>query len=598
MTPDPSDVIDLTLSSPPARCSGSTATAASTSTAVKKEIKSEVIDLCISPPLNNNKISPLKTESGNSTSGPHRRTLVAVKQEVKSEVIDLRSSPTSNPTPPKMKFEEDQDLEYIGRWNSRQKRHSHSPSSAPHPASPGLTRPKVTVIHDIQAGSFYPSFAKAQEAVYNREHRLGHIWHVSQSKTLSSGVLKKVILRCNHYRNPTPTHSSTIDPSDHREGKSVKTNCMAHVNLNRQADGLWRVTLVDWHHNHPSQVPAGGRIARPPTQAQRDVVRQFAAAGSFSRDHLRRILDTQFPDHPLEPRQISNLINEARTSARQEVDALGGDIATILESLRVKAEQEHGWKYVIRLDESQTVIGLWWQSPVQSELTRRYADILINDNTYNRNQYGYPLNIGIIIDNFGRSRNAWYAFHRSEDTPTHNWVFQQHLESAGVPPEVVASDRHPSLIASVERTMPLTQHIYCLHHLNGNMTQHLQMALGRDWDNFKRDFWATFRAISPEEFEKLWGHLLVRYPSAHRYLTEELYPCRERWAHPWVSKIFTAGVRTNGRVEGENRINKLIGGPKKTFLQLFDGLNERSEDQTTRDLIQVRQVSMDVIVDR
>ncbi|KAJ7327952.1 hypothetical protein DFH08DRAFT_709957, partial [Mycena albidolilacea] len=39
----------------------------------------------------------------------------------------------------------------------------------------------------------------------------------------------------------------------------------------------------------------------------------------------------------------------------------------------------------------------------------------------------------------------------------------------------------------------------------------------------------------------------------------------------------------------ENRINKIIGGPKKSFLQLFDGLNERSEDQTTKEFIQVRQ---------
>ncbi|KAF8170015.1 hypothetical protein K438DRAFT_1614411, partial [Mycena galopus ATCC 62051] len=53
-----------------------------------------------------------------------------------------------------------------------------------------------------------------------------------------------------------------------------------------------------------------------------------------------------------------------------------------------------------------------------------------------------------------------------------------------------------------------------------------------------------------------------------------------------VSNVFTAGMRTTGRAEGENRINKAIGGPKKTFLQLFEGLNARTQDQTTQDLIQ------------
>ncbi|KAJ7770344.1 hypothetical protein B0H14DRAFT_2632618 [Mycena olivaceomarginata] len=38
-------------------------------------------------------------------------------------------------------------------------------------------------------------------------------------------------------------------------------------------------------------------------------------------------------------------------------------------------------------------------------------------------------------------------------------------------------------------------------------------------------------------------------------------------------------------------MNKIIGGPKKTFLQLFNVLNERTEDQSAKDLIQVRQMS-------
>ncbi|KAJ7111208.1 hypothetical protein C8R46DRAFT_867856, partial [Mycena filopes] len=56
-----------------------------------------------------------------------------------------------------------------------------------------------------------------------------------------------------------------------------------------------------------------------------------------------------------------------------------------------------------------------------------------------------------------------------------------------------------------------------------------------------------------------------------------------------VSSTFTAGVRTTGRVETENRVNKIIGGPKKTLLQLFRGLNERTNDQNVEDLVRHRQ---------
>ncbi|KAJ7845042.1 hypothetical protein B0H14DRAFT_2358320, partial [Mycena olivaceomarginata] len=51
-----------------------------------------------------------------------------------------------------------------------------------------------------------------------------------------------------------------------------------------------------------------------------------------------------------------------------------------------------------------------------------------------------------------------------------------------------------------------------------------------------------------------------------------------------IGNIFTGAVRTTGRAEGENRINKIIGGPKKTFLQFFEGLNQRSQGQSTKEL--------------
>ncbi|KAJ7713779.1 hypothetical protein B0H14DRAFT_2222238, partial [Mycena olivaceomarginata] len=54
---------------------------------------------------------------------------------------------------------------------------------------------------------------------------------------------------------------------------------------------------------------------------------------------------------------------------------------------------------------------------------------------------------------------------------------------------------------------------------------------------------------------------------------------------------FTAGVWTTGRVESENLVNKIIGGPKKSLLQLFNGLNKRTNNQTKNDLIKKCQSS-------
>jgi len=103
-------------------------------------------------------------------------------------------------------------------------------------------------------------------------------------------------------------------------------------------------------------------------------------------------------------------------------------------------------------------------------------------------------------------------------------------------------------------------------------------------------FWQTYRAVSPEEFDRLWLILLMHFPSTQQYLQDELYPCRSQWAWAYTSFQFTCGVHTNGRIEGENWVNKLIGGPKKSATQLFNGLNERTTGQGVQDMIRVRDV--------
>ena len=55
---------------------------------------------------------------------------------------------------------------------------------------------------------------------------------------------------------------------------------------------------------------------------------------------------------------------------------------------------------------------------------------------------------------------------------------------------------------------------------------------------------------------------------------------------------FTAGVRTNGRAEAENKTSKTLGNAKKTLLQVFDALNQRTQEQTNHELIQVREVTL------
>ena len=101
----------------------------------------------------------------------------------------------------------------------------------------------------------------------------------------------------------------------------------------------------------------------------------------------------------------------------------------------------------------------------------------------------------------------------------------------------------------------------------------------------------AYHAVSPDEFDRLWQSLLQAYPATTQYLSKELYLSRKKWAWAWISTTFTAGVRTNGCIESENRVNKTLGGPKQTLLGLFNNLNERTDGKTAKEMTQVWMVS-------
>lgn len=210
--------------------------------------------------------------------------------------------------------------------------------------------------------------------------------------------------------------------------------------------------MANWDHNHPRQIPEGAPIRRQPTKVQKEIISKLATSSSsrFTRGQLATVMTTQ-TGTALEPRQIGNIMGKARREARQEV--------------------ESGWLSHIKINRDGVVTGVWWQSP-------------------SRNEAGYPLNIGIIIDGHGRSRNAWYAFQALEDHAHHAWVLQCHLDSAGFAPDTFISDRHRSLISAVEEVLVVSEHIFCMHHLDGNVDKNLRKVIpSNQWMAFKNNFW-------------------------------------------------------------------------------------------------------------
>ncbi|KAF8959344.1 hypothetical protein BDZ97DRAFT_1667343, partial [Flammula alnicola] len=285
-----------------------------------------IIDLCTPEKAKRPKLSLAFASVSDSDSDNQPVTPIYVKKEKPEapSVIDLctpNQSDSVTPIKREFKTEKPDAPSVIDISMLSDKKPTHPAHRPPVEIAPGVVR----------IGALFNSWEEAQSAIYTREERLGHHWRIGQSKTDNWKNRKKITFRCNHYYQHVPVHSIDLDPADHRKGKSIRTDCQAHVNVSRQDGGKWRITLVDWEHNHPREIPEGGSIRRPATEDQKMKISQLANATSqtFSRGQIAEVLKAQSGECPLEPRQITNAINKARREAREEVDKLGGDMHAI-----------------------------------------------------------------------------------------------------------------------------------------------------------------------------------------------------------------------------------------------------------------------------
>jgi hypothetical protein len=151
----------------------------------------------------------------------------------------------------------------------------------------------------------FPSLHAAIGAVYDEEEALGHKWVKGQMKKNSGGELQHITLRCNHYHLPEAQHSIDIDPANHRQGKSNKTDCKAHVNIIRDPETeQWKLSIAVWVHNHEPEIPQGGNAIRPPTKKLWAATSAIASTTNLGHSNISKLLK-QHPDyntkHPLEP---------------------------------------------------------------------------------------------------------------------------------------------------------------------------------------------------------------------------------------------------------------------------------------------------------
>ena len=66
---------------------------------------------------------------------------------------------------------------------------------------------------------------------------------------------------------------------------------------------------------------------------------------------MRTLLQTQFPDHPLNLTQVSNLVNKQKKVKQDCINDIGGDMMAMVAMLTTKKQEDDHWVVQIKVDE-------------------------------------------------------------------------------------------------------------------------------------------------------------------------------------------------------------------------------------------------------
>lgn len=98
--------------------------------------------------------------------------------------------------------------------------------------------------HSLQVGlSSFRELTAAKNALVQYEEKRGYQWIVQKTKLDKNKQPTKLVMQCRCAKEHKQVHDPTIDPSQLREGKSVKTGCEAIANLKLEEDGVPNRTI-------------------------------------------------------------------------------------------------------------------------------------------------------------------------------------------------------------------------------------------------------------------------------------------------------------------------------------------------------------------
>ena len=176
---------------------------------------------------------------------------------------------------------------------------------------------------------------------------------------------------------------------------------------------------------------------------------------------MRRTLD-------ITRRDIYNVASKLSVRVSEDADIL-------LRRIRELQREDPDWVVEPVTDDATGELkALFWMSPLQVQLARRFHHVLLHNNTYRSNRFGMPLGIFAGVDNHGMTVLMAQCLMYAEGTPDYDWAFRCWMHAVGHVPSVIFSDADLSVEASLPAVFPTSvAHFWCIWHVVKNIYKKL-----------------------------------------------------------------------------------------------------------------------------
>ncbi|CAG8832163.1 651_t:CDS:2, partial [Gigaspora margarita] len=368
--------------------------------------------------------------------------------------------------------------------------------------------------YNLSVGNYFDDWPSVDRFMHNYCLERGFGYQVFRNdKDLNDpSIIRRKSFRCSSSGTYEP--KKVIDQNSHRIRGTTKTDCEWHCNFTfpKTVHKVKCTTLKDIHNHevNPAQIcDIIARYRRFNEEMMQDI--KFFSDCKVAPITQLEMLKKKYPQHVFHKQDVYNAIYKLRKNNIERLDSV-----SFLDTLFEKMSQDPCWKVFVRHSGTERRLsGVFWMSPSQQELYRRFSDIVLNDNTCKTNKFNMYLSVFMVKDNHGKFRNVANALVEDELSSTYVWILQCLSKATdNIVPQSFWTDAEPGLINAVSQVFPNTQHFYCLFHIWQNIVKHLKASLGSKFYNFSRAFYSCRNSLSIEIFEQKWESMIKTFPES------------------------------------------------------------------------------------